>query len=321
MNGSSDLESATGRTVNRTPSTMSWKTKRKIFIFIFIVPTFLFFCLFTIYPIFDGLYISFFDWSGSSSRANMEFIGLDNFKELLLHDNIIGWAILNDYFLVVGKAIGIMLLATFFAVAVTRLRMIWSGFFRSIFFIPNVISVVVIGVLWNYIYNPTIGFLNSFLSLFTKEPVTTPWLGDAAYAIWSLLPPSIWAGIGFYMILLIAAILNIPDSIYEAAGLDGASQWQQFIHITMSLTWEQIKVSVLHIVMTTLNGSFIIVWIMTEGGPDNATQVMGSYLYQMGFRQFHMGYAAAIGVLILVLSLITILSLQRLMRKETYEIS
>jgi N-acetylglucosamine transport system permease protein len=89
----------------------------------------------------------------------------------------------------------------------------------------------------------------------------------------------------------------------------------------MPLTWEQIKVSILWVVMTTLNGSFVIVWIMTEGGPDNATQVMGSYLYQMGFRQYHMGYASAIGALILILSLITTLALQRIMRRDTYEMS
>jgi len=136
-----------------------------------------------------------------------------------------------------------------------------------------------------------------------------------------LLPPSIWAGVGFVMVLLVASILNIPNELYEAANLDGASQWQQFTRITMPLTWEQIKVSILWVVMTTLNGSFVIVWIMTEGGPDNATQVMGSYLYQMGFRQFHMGYASAIGGLILILSLITTLALQRIMRRDTHEMS
>ena len=123
------------------------------------------------------------------------------------------------------------------------------------------------------------------------------------------------------MILLIAAILSIPTELYEAADLDGATQTQQFWSLTLPLIWDQMKVSILHIVMTTLNGSFIIVWIMTEGGPDNSTQVMGSYLYQMGFRQFHMGYAAAIGVLILILSLITTLALQKLLSKNTTELA
>nr|WP_255654716.1 sugar ABC transporter permease [Cohnella sp. REN36] len=250
----------------------------------------------------------------------MAFIGWQNFKDMF-DDPIVWQALGNDYFLVAGKVVGIMILATFFAVALTRFRFRLAGFFRSIFFIPNVISVVVIGVLWNFIYNPQIGFLNAFLSLFTKEPVSITWLGFTSHTIWMLLPPSIWAGIGFYMILLIAAIQNVPESLYEAAELEGADQWRQFRDITMPLVWEQMKVSILNIMMTTLNGSFVIVWIMTEGGPDNSTQVMGSYLYQMAFRQYHFGFAAAIGVLILATSLVTTIILQRLLRQETIEMS
>ncbi len=297
---------------------MSRLAKRRLFIGTFLVPTFIFFCLFTLYPILKGMHISLFDWSGGSKKMN--FVGLDNYREMT-SDPIIWTAILNDYFLVVGKVVGIMLLATLFAIAITRFKVRGSSFYRLIFFIPNIISVVVIGVLWRYIYNPNMGFLNAFLSLFTKEPVQIAWLGDMDSAIWSLLWPAIWAGIGFYMILLIAAILSIPKELYEAADLDGASQGRQFWLVTLPLKWEQMKISILHIVMTTLNGSFIIVWIMTEGGPDNSTQVLGSYLYQMGFRQYHMGYAAAIGVLILVLSFLTTAVLQRLLRRDTIELA
>ncbi|AZN38754.1 carbohydrate ABC transporter permease [Paenibacillus albus] len=295
----------------------SSKLQRNIFIASFIIPTFVFYCIFTVYPVLQGLYYSMFDWSGMSQHK--EFVGFRNFKDLF-HDPIVWKAIGNDYFLVVGKVIGIMTIATFFAVALTRFRFKLAGFFRSIFFIPNILSVVVIGVLWNFIYNPQIGFLNGFLSLFTKDTVSITWLGFTSHTIWMLLPPTIWAGIGFYMILLIAAIQNIPDSLYEASELEGANQWHQFSKITIPLVWEQMKVSILNIMMTTLNGSFVIVWIMTQGGPDNSTQVMGSYLYQMAFQQYHFGYGASIGVLILVLSLITTVALQRLLRHETVEL-
>ena len=293
----------------------SWQ--RYVFIASFIIPALLLYCVFMVYPIIEALYYSLFAWSGSSE--NKDFVGLDNFVNLF-KDPIMWKAIGNDYFLVAGKMVGIMLLATFFAVALTRFRLKFAQFFRSIFFIPNVISVVVIGVLWAFIYNPQIGFLNSFLSLITGTQVTTAWLGFPFHTIWMLLPPTIWAGIGFYMILLIAAIQGIPESYYEASALEGASQWHQFTHITLPLIWEQIKVSVLNIMMTTLNGSFVIVMIMTNGGPDNSTQVMGSYLYQMAFQQFHFGYGAAIGVVILILSLITTIALQRIMRQEHVEL-
>jgi len=293
------------------------KRKRNMFILLFLLPTFLFYGLFTIYPLLRGLYVSFFDWSGSSE--NMTFIGIDNYKEIL-NDPIVGTAILNDYFLVVGKVVGIVVLATLFAVAVTRLKVVGAKFFKFAFFIPNIISVAVIAVLWRAVYHPELGFLNNFINLFRPEndAIRKVWLGDES-AMWSLLWPSIWAGIGFYMILLIAAILAIPSELYEQSEIDGVNKWQQFTKVTLPLIWEQVKVSILHITITTLNGSFVIVWIMTQGGPDNATQVMGSYLYQMGFIQFHMGYAAAIGVLILITSLITTGLLSRLMRREVYE--
>lgn len=293
-----------------------YAARRRLFIAGFLLPTFILFSIFTIYPLLRGLYLSFFDWSGGSETMN--FIGFGNYKDLL-DDEIIPRAIKNDYFLVFWKVIFIMLFATFFAVTLTRLKLKEYGFYRVIFFFPNIISVAVIGVLWSFIYNPHLGFLNAFLSLFTNKPVETNWLGDARLAMWSLLPPSVWAGIGFYMLLIIASILGIPSSLYEAASIDGAGQWKQFTRITLPLIWEQFKTSIIHIVITTLNGSFIIVKLMTDGGPDNQTQVLGYYLYQMGFKQFHLSYGATIGVLILMLSMITTLILQRLLRRDTIE--
>ncbi|WP_442601483.1 carbohydrate ABC transporter permease [Paenibacillus sp. KN14-4R] len=301
--------------VTKKSSLKTAKRHRMLFMTIFLLPTFIFYCVFTVYPLLRGLYVSFFDWSGSSE--SMKFIGFDNYKEMA-SDPIILTGLLNDYFLVIGKVIGIVVLATLFAVAVTRMRVQGASFFRVIFFIPNIISVAVIAVLWRAVYHPSLGFLNSFLSLFTLKPVDTVWLGNS-HSIWSLLIPSIWAGIGFYMVLLIAAILSIPSDLYEASEIDGATGGKQFTKVTLPLIWEQVKTSILHITITTLNGSIVIVWIMTEGGPDNATQVMGSYLYQMGFRQSHMGYAAAIGVLILLASLITTAILSRLLRREVHE--
>ncbi|MCD9020612.1 carbohydrate ABC transporter permease [Cohnella silvisoli] len=297
---------------------MSANLKRSLFIASFILPTFIVYCIFTVYPILRGIYISFTDWSGGSETMN--FIGLDNYRELI-HDPIIYKAAYNDYFIVFWKVIGIMLIATYFAVALTRLKIKGSAFYRIVFFFPNVISVVVIGVIWRFVYNPKLGILNSLLSFITGKPVETPWLGDSDYALWALLPPAIWAGIGFFMILLIAGIMSIPAPLYESAEIDGASQWKQFFHVTLPLLWEQLKVSVVLIVLTSLNGSFIIVSIMTYGGPDNATQVLGYRLFEKAFGTYQMGYASAVGVLILVLSLLTTVVMRWLMRRESVEVS
>lgn len=296
--------------------TAAWK--RRLFIASFIWPTLILFIVLTVYPVLRGLYYSLFDWSGTA--GTMDYIGIRNFKDLF-RDAVVAKAIVNDYFLVFWKIVGIMTLAIFFAVALSRLKVRGAPFYRVAFFFPNVISIVVIGVLWRFIYNPKLGILNGLLSVIQGKTVETPWLGDSSYALSALLPPAIWAGVGFFMILLIAGIKSIPESLYESAAMDGAKQWTQFRRITLPLVWEQIKVSVVLIMLTSLNGSFAIVSVMTEGGPDNATQVLGYYLYQMGFKQYHMGYAAAIGVAILVLSLATTVVLQRVMKRESVELS
>lgn len=289
------------------------KGQRAAFLLFCLLPTLILFLVFTIYPLSSGLYFSFYEWSGSS--ANKTFVGFSNYITLF-NDPIFPKTILHDYFLVLMKVIGIMVLAIFFAVALTQLRIKEAPFYRVIFFFPNIMSVVVIGILWTFIYNPNLGLINSGLQAVGLEEWTRPWLGSETWALPSLVLPSVWAGIGLFMLMLMAGILNVPKGIYESAKLDGASEWQQFWTITVPLIWPQIKNSILYIVMTTLNGSFIIVQVMTQGGPNNATQVMGSYLYQQAFKHYNFGYGATIGVGILILSLITVMLLQFFLRKE-----
>jgi len=292
------------------------KKQKYMFLAFCLIPTFIMFAVFTLYPLFSGLYYSFFDWSGSSE--NKEFIGIANYIQLV-KDAIIPDTIIHDYFLVVTKVIGIMMMALFFAVALTQLKIKEAPFYRIVFFFPNIMSVVVIGILWTFIYNPDLGLINSGLEFLGLENLAKPWLGDETWALPSLVLPSIWAGIGLFMLMLMGGIVNVTKSYYEAAEIDGAGVWQQFWKVTVPLIWPQIKISILYIVITTLNGSFIIVQIMTGGGPNNSTHVMGSYLYQQAFVQFNFGYGAAIGVMILVLSLLTVLILQFLMRRDKVE--
>lgn len=292
------------------------KKQKYLFLAFCLLPTFILFAVFTLYPLFSGLYYSFFDWSGSSSKK--EFIGFANYVQLF-KDSVIPDTIIHDYFLVVTKVIGIMILAIFFAVALTQLKIKEAPFYRIVFFFPNIMSVVVIGILWTFIFNPNLGLVNSGLEFLGLESLAKPWLGNEKWALPSIMVPAIWAGIGLFMLMLMGGIANISKSYYEAARIDGASEWQQFWKITLPLVWPQIKVSILYIVITTLNGSFILVQVMTGGGPNNATHVMGSYLYQQAFKQYNFGYGATIGVMILVLSLVTVLLLQFLMRREKVE--
>ena len=292
------------------------KKQRNLFILFCIVPTFLIFSVFTLYPLFSGLYYSFFDWSGSSNVKT--FTGIDNYKKLF-QDPIIPKTIIHDYFLVATKVVGIMMMALFFAVALTQLKIKEAPFYRIVFFFPNIMSVVVIGILWTFIYNPSLGLVNSGLDFLGLEQFAKPWLGDEKWALPSLVLPAIWAGIGLFMLMLMGGIANVSKSFYEAAEIDGATEWQQFWKVTVPLIWPQIKISVLYIVITTLNGSFILVQVMTGGGPNNSTHVMGSYLYQQAFVHFNFGYGATIGVMILVLSLLTVFIFQLFMKRDKVE--
>ncbi|MFD2923751.1 carbohydrate ABC transporter permease [Halobacillus naozhouensis] len=292
------------------------KKQKYLFLAFCLIPTFVMFSIFTLYPLFSGLYYSFFEWSGASQ--DKEFIGFSNYIQLI-NDEIIPMTIVHDYFLVAAKVLGIMVLALFFAVALTQLKIKEAPFYRIVFFFPNIMSVVVIGILWTFIYNPSLGLINSGLQFIGLEDWARPWLGSEKWALPSLVIPSVWAGIGLFMLMLMGGIANVSKSYYEAAEIDGANEWQQFWKVTLPLVWPQIKISILYIVITTLNGSFIIVQIMTGGGPNNSTHVMGSYLYEQAFVQYNFGYGAAIGVMILILSLVTVLILQFFMRRERVE--
>src|SRR5699024_6221791 len=200
------------------------KKQKYLFLAFCLVPTFIMFSIFTLYPLFSGLYYSFFEMSGSSQAK--EFIGFDNYIQLF-NDEIFPATIWHDYFLVVTKVIGIMVLALFIAVALTQLKIKEAPFYRIVFFFPNIMSIVVIGILWTFIYNPSMGLVNSGLEFLGLESLARPWLGSETWALPSLVLPSIWAGIGLFMLILMGAISNISKSYYEAAEIDGASEWQQ----------------------------------------------------------------------------------------------
>lgn len=289
------------------------KWKNRLFLAFCLVPSFVCFLIFTVYPLIDGLYMSFFKWSGIS--GNKVFHGIKNYTRLF-KDPVVPKTIVNDYFLVIVKVVFIMALALFFAVVLTQFKLREAPFYRFVYFFPNVMPVVTTSILWVFIYSSKMGLVNAFLEAVGKEEWAKSWLGTKATALPALAVPLIWAGIGLFMLMLMGAIGNIPKSLYEAASLDGAGKWDQFRKITVPLIWPQIKTSIIYIIITTLNGSYILVQLTTQGGPNNATQVMGSYLYQQAFDNFNFGYGAAIGVMILALNLVTVLVTQLLLKKE-----
>ncbi|HIT73975.1 MAG TPA: sugar ABC transporter permease [Candidatus Avipropionibacterium avicola] len=281
-----------------------------------------FFLVFVMSPYLQAMYYSFTDWQGFS--AEMNFIGLDNYTRLL-HDERFWQASLNNVFLGVLSPLITIGLALFFAAMLNfgassrRLGRIEGArgtqIYRVIYFFPQVLSIAITAVLWQSVFNPVNGILTSvvrFLGL--PERV---WLNDPSIALWCVLVVGVWGGVGFYMIILSAAMAGVPREHYEAALIDGASKWSQFWHITVPSIRETILLCLIYSVIGSLD-SFALVQIMTvgPGGPDGATTVMGYLLYEEAFMKSNYGYASAIGVFLALLSIVIALGARFLAREK-----
>lgn len=269
--------------------------RRNIFMAICTVPTLMLFVLFTVIPTFNVFKMSLYKWSGLS--VDRKFVGLENFKILFKDDRF--WRAFNNnlFFMVVVTSIT-MAIALFFAVVLIQTRLREKNFYRVIFFFPNILSLVVISILFVYIYDPSIGILNSLLNGVGLGNLRRAWLGEADTVLWAVAATMIWQGIGYYMVMYMAGIDGIPKELYEAATVEGAGKGRQFIAITIPLLWEIIRVTIVFFITSTLNMSFIFVKVMTAGGPNGKSEVLLSYMYKQAFEQANYGYAMAVAVII-----------------------
>ena len=309
-----------GKKANRQPSTlltrMSKEKSRIAFILAFGLPTLALYIWFCVSPIFTSIYSSFFSWSGFSS---MKPVGFKNY-EIILKDPIFYKAIKNDFTFVLGKELLIVPLTLLFAVALTRLRLkkFEVNFYRFLFYLPNVLSVIIIAIVWAFIYDPYNGLLNGILEVVGLSHLIPKdgWL--VSYTVPSVIVVASWCGIGLHLIMMISAINSISPEIFEAADIDGAGQWKQLWSITIPCVWNQIKVLVTSIIFNTL-GNYVLIMTMANGGVDGSGMVMGLYVYQYGIDSTSpkVGYANAAAVLLLIISATTTMIVNGLMsRKE-----
>lgn len=273
--------------------------QNKIIPYLFLVPA-LVFLLFVYIPIFENVFLSLFQWSSFSPEKT--FIGLKNYVELF-HDPVFYQALTNNVLYavisIVCQVFGGLILA---AVLEDKLVRKWSPFFRTVFFLPVVISMTVIALLFDFIYNPETGLLNQLLQAIGLDQLTRAWLGDDSTAMLSVIFVSQWQSVGYIVMLYIVSIQKIPDELYEAARLDGAGKIQQFFHITVPQTKEMSFVAV----VMTLTGAFTVFnepYILTGGGPGNASEVLSTFLYKSAFTKDMMGYASAIATVVLIITL------------------
>ena len=276
----------------------------KLVILSLVLPGLLLFVFAILAPICLSVYYGFTDYSGMGSA---DFIGLANYKELL-HDKAFAISLRNSLLLAIGFICIQHPLAMIVAAVLDKLGGKGENFFRCVYFIPNVISVAVIAYLWKFIYNPDFGLLNNIIKAFGGKGDIN-WFGTDT-AIWSVLIVLIWHGFGWGMLIYYTGIKNIDPTLYEAAAIDGASQTQTFLRITLPLMKPVIQVNVTMAVISALK-QMETVYLLTNGGPGNSTQFAANYLYQQAFKAFKYGYGNAIGVVFIIICLIVTVLLNK----------
>jgi N-acetylglucosamine transport system permease protein len=273
--------------------------------------------IFVLIPYFSSFIFAFTRWSGLS--ANITFNGLNNFIKLYKDEKFWNALSHNGIALLVLPPV-VIAIALFFAFLFTQ-GIRYGKFFRISFFFPQVLSVVIVAVLWGFIYHPTIGVLNAVIeSLGFTQLHSFPWLGDRKTVFFAVLAVVIWQAVGFYMVLFVAGMQAIPQDYFEAARVDGASPWAIFWNITVPLLWDTIRTAIIFLAIGAMD-LFAIVTVMTNGtgGPSRAADVVPVYLYSKAFSEGQFGYATAMGLVLLIIVLgLAIISL-RFTARESVE--
>ncbi|MFC5405287.1 carbohydrate ABC transporter permease [Cohnella soli] len=280
------------------------------FIVIGLLPALLLFSFFVIVPIIWSAYYGFFDWKGIGAA---KFIGLDNYSEII-NDEVFWRSLKNNMLVVAASVFGQVPIALVLALLLLKNRWIHK-FVRTAVFMPMVLSSVVVGIIWGYIYHPEIGILNFLLDSLGLGSWKHQWLSDMKISMYSLMVPIIWNYIGPYLIMFIAALHNIPGEMDDAAQIDGASGARKLFSITLPLIWDTIKVAVVLCISGSLK-SFDLIYIMTGGGPAHSTEVLASYMYNNTFAIYRFGYGSAVSTAIIIISLVLIAGSQYLMKTK-----
>ncbi|TCL71570.1 raffinose/stachyose/melibiose transport system permease protein [Hydrogenispora ethanolica] len=279
---------------------------------VFVLPAFLIFAVIVIAPIFFSSYYSTLRWDGFGNGA---FIGLQNFVGLFTNTaDGFPKSIINS-FILAGLSVFVQLpLALFFALVLAR-GIKGEVFYRTVYFIPVILSTVVIGQLWMKIYHPSFGLLNIFLSTVGLKSLTHAWLGSTDTALFAAFIPSVWQYIGYHMLLMYASAKSVSDDIYEAAKIDGASEAAIARYITIPLIMPMIKICVIFAVIGSLK-SFDLVYILTGGGPVHASEVPSTLMFNTIFFKYMYGYGSAMAVFIIAECLLFTVAIQKLLKAE-----
>ena len=278
------------------------------------IPTIYFFIFFLL-PCIAGLFVSLTDFGGYSLK--FDFVGLRNYTKLFKNRAFLK-SIINYFKLYAGTLLVCFPLAMVSAIALVKSKKLKEkGIYRILFFFPSTVPMLIIAIMWMTMYNPSFGVLNTLLQKVGLEPVQ--WLASSKVVMYAILLVVVWRQLGFYLVYFMAAVSNVPSDIYEAAMLDGATEVQQAFRITIPLIWDNIRTSMLFYVQSAMMLGFNVVFIMTRGGPDGASEILSSFMFERIQQELDYGLASAVGVVMLVITFVLTMIINALMRRETYE--
>lgn len=267
--------------------------------YLYILPSLFVYAVFVLWPVLDTLRLSFYEWDGVSPPS---FTGFSNYLRLL-KDQVFHLALRNNLLFIAFYTLFPIAFALFLTALMTRRRFWGLSFFRAGLFVPYVMSMVVVGVVWRWIYNPAFGPLNQLLQAIGLGSWARPWLGDFNLALPAVGVVGTWVQYGFCMVLFIAGVQRIDEALYDAAKIDGANELQQFWHVTLPGLRSEISIALVTTLITALK-IFDLVFVTTRGGPGNQTMVVSLWLYNNAFQINRVGYAAAIAVVLTIMILL-----------------
>ncbi|WP_019639122.1 carbohydrate ABC transporter permease [Paenibacillus fonticola] len=280
---------------------------------LFLIPTFIGIVLFFIYPVINAAFYSFTDWNGIAKTYN--FNGFANYTKSM-SQNAFWVSVRNNGFFILFSVFIQVPLIILFSLLIANVKKL-KGLYKTAVFMPSVMSTAVIGILWGFIYEPDIGLFNNVLGLFGIDKVY--WLSDRNWAMISILITNAWQWTGFYIVMVLAAIISIPKELDEAAMIDGATGFQRAMRITMPLIMPIVSVVIMLSIAGAMKAADIII-VMTKGGPAGSTEVMATYMLKHSITSFKYGYGNSIAVLIFIFTLIITALYQVLVVRRTERI-
>ena len=285
---------------------------KKIYIILFLLPALILFCGVLIAPIGASAYFSLFDWNGFGEKV---FVGFNNYKELFTSDAIGFMKALRNSLLLAALSVFLQLPLALGLALILGKKIKGERLFLSVYFMPVLISTVVIGQLWLKIYNPDYGILNVFLRAIGLDSWAKIWLGSKDTALGAVFVPTLWQYVGYHMLLLYAGVKSVPQELREAAMLDGATDGQVNRYIVLPYIKPIIRISVIFAVTGSLK-SFDLIYVLTNGGPVKATEVPSTLMINMLFLRNRYGMGSTIAVLLIVLCFGFALLISAIFREE-----